>query len=512
MTRRRPDQKTAVTVVFVLAVFMVIMDTSIVNVALPVIGRDLGAGPAAVGAVSIGYLVSLAVTVPASGWAGDRFGGRRVLLGATAAFTVASVLCAAAGSFLELVAFRVLQGAAGGMMTPVAMAMTYRTFPAAERARASAIVTVTATLAPATGPLLGGLLAQSLSWRWVFLVNLPVGLAALAYGTVFLRDAPAPGTGRFDLPGFLLSGAGLAAVTYAISAAPDLGWDNPVVVAALAVGAVLIAALIGTQLRVPEPLVNLRLLGDRLFRSMTATMALTMAAFLGLLFLAALFLQDGLGLSPLSSGLRTFPEAIGVMVGSPLAARVTSPRAGPRRTTAGALIAVAALTASLTLVNGRSGLWALSGALFLIGIAIAHVFVTAQACAFARITPRETGRATALFTSLRQLGSAVGIAAVTTALVTASGQPPHPVALHGYHMAFAAAAVIALLAAAAAATVHDNDTTHPPANPPLRAPQTSHESPGPATTPAYSSPESRFLRRFLTRVPVFTSLRGYRPG
>jgi EmrB/QacA subfamily drug resistance transporter len=483
MPRRQPNQKTAVTVVFVLAVFMVIMDTSIVNVALPVIGRDLRAAPTAVGAVSIGYLVSLAVTVPASGWAGDRFGGRRVLLGATAAFTAASVLCATAGSFAELVAFRVVQGAAGGMMTPVGMAMMYRVFPPAERARASGVVTATATLAPAAGPLLGGLLAQSLGWRWVFLVNVPVGLAALAYGTFFLRDAPAPGAGRFDLPGFLLSGVGLAAVTYGIAAAPDLGWDDPVIIGALVVGAALVAALVVTQLRVSEPLLNLRLLADRLFRSMTATMSLTMAAFLGLLFLAALFLQDGLGLSPLSSGLRTFPEALGVMVGSPLAARVTSPRAGPRRTATGALAAVAVLTGFLTLINGRSSLWALSGALFFIGIAIAHVFVTAQSAAFTRISPRETGGATAIFTSLRQFGSAVGVAAVTTALVTAAGQSPHVGALHGYHVAFAAAAVIALLAAATAATVHDNDATPPQANvPPHRGNRTGHEPRGPVIT------------------------------
>jgi EmrB/QacA subfamily drug resistance transporter len=487
MTRRQPDQKTAVTVVFVLAVFMVIMDTSIVTVALPVIGRDLRAAPTAVGAVSIGYLVSLAVTVPASGWAGDRFGGRRVLLGATAAFTAASVLCATAGSFAELVAFRVLQGAAGGMMTPVGMAMMYRVFPPAQRARASGVVTATATLAPATGPLLGGLLAQSLGWRWVFLVNLPVGLAALAYGTFFLRDAPAASAGRFDRLGFLLSGTGLAAVTYGIAAAPDLGWDDPVIIAALVVGAALITTLVVTQLHASEPLLNLRLLADRLFRSMTATMSLTMAAFLGLLFLAALFLQDGLGLSPLSSGLRTFPEAIGVMVGSPLAARLTFPRAGPRRTATGALAAVAVLTGSLTLLNGRSSLWALSGALFLIGVAIAHVFVTTQSAAFTRISPRETGRATAIFASLRQLGSAVGVAAVTTALVTASGRSPQQGALRGYHVAFAAAAVIALLAAAAAAAVHDNDNdndaTPPQANrPPHRDNRPSREPPGPVTT------------------------------
>ena len=138
-------------------------------------------------AISIAFLVSLAVFIPASGWLGDRFGGKRVLLTAIVVFTAASALCGLASSLGELVAFRILQGAGGGMLAPVGMAMLFRAFPPAERIRASAILTIPTTLAPALGPVLGGLLVTDLSWRWVFYVNVPIGVAAFAFGVLFLR-------------------------------------------------------------------------------------------------------------------------------------------------------------------------------------------------------------------------------------------------------------------------------------------------------------------------------------
>ena len=188
----RISQKVAVGTVFVAAMFMSIMDVTIVNVALPTIGRDFGVSATAVDSVSIAFLVSLAVFIPASGWLGDRFGGKRVMLTAIAVFTAASALCGMASSLGELVAFRILQGAGGGMLAPVGMAMLYRAFPPGERIRAAAILTVPTTLAPALGPVVGGLLVTDLSWRWVFYVNLPIGAAAFAFGAIFLVP-PRPG-------------------------------------------------------------------------------------------------------------------------------------------------------------------------------------------------------------------------------------------------------------------------------------------------------------------------------
>src|SRR6202050_350783 len=223
----RMSQKVVIGVVFVAAMFMSIMDVTIVNVALPTIGRDFKVSPTAVDAISIAFLVSLAVFIPASGWLGDRFGGKRVLLTAIVVFTVASALCGLASSLGELVAFRILQGAGGGMLAPVGMAMLFRAFPPEERIRASAILTGPTTLAPALGPVLGGLLVTDLSWRWVFYVNLPIGAAALVFGALFVRNTPENRPGRFDLAGFLLSGGGLGLLMYGVSEGPDLGWRSP---------------------------------------------------------------------------------------------------------------------------------------------------------------------------------------------------------------------------------------------------------------------------------------------
>src|SRR6202453_2605445 len=163
--QNRINPKVAVSVVYVAAMFISIMDVSIVNVALPSIGRDFRVAPTAVDGISIAFLVSLAVFIPASGWLGDRFGGKRVLLTAIVVFTAASALCGLASSLGELVAFRILQGAGGGMLAPVGMAMLFRVFPPAERIRAAAILTVPTTLAPALGPVLGGLLVTEATWR-----------------------------------------------------------------------------------------------------------------------------------------------------------------------------------------------------------------------------------------------------------------------------------------------------------------------------------------------------------
>jgi EmrB/QacA subfamily drug resistance transporter len=342
--------------VFVAANFMSIMDATIVNVALPTIGRDFRVSVTAVDTISIAYLVSLAVFIPASGWLGDRLGGKRVLLAAIAVFTAASALCGLASSLGELVAFRILQGAGGGMLAPVGMAMLYRVFPPAERIRASAILTVPMTFAPALGPVLGGLLVTDLSWRWVFYVNVPIGVAAFAFGALFLDQPAQAEPGRFDLAGFLLSGLGLGLLMYGVSEGPDLGWHRPEVLGTIAAGLVLLAAMVVAELRSPAPLVDLRLLGNRLFLAGSGVTILASIAFLGTLYAISLYYQDGRGLNALGSGLSTFPEALGVMAGAQLASRVVYPRLGPRRHITIGLTGTAISIALLALMGPQTSL------------------------------------------------------------------------------------------------------------------------------------------------------------
>ncbi len=457
----RISQKIVVSVVFVAAMFMSILDATIVNVALPTIGRDFSVSPTAVDSISIAYLVSLAVFIPASGWLGDRFGGKRVLLTAIAVFTAASALCGVASSLGELVAFRVLQGAGGGMLAPVGMAMLYRTFPPAERIRASAILTVPTTLAPALGPVLGGLLVTEASWRWVFYVNLPIGALAFTFGALFLHQAAEPHPGRFDLAGFLLSGVGLGLLMFGVSEGPERGWASTEVLATVAAGVVLLVAMVVVELRVPAPIVALRLLGNRLFRSCTGVTVLGSVAFLGTLYAISLYYQDGRGLSALGSGLSTFPEAIGVMMGAQLATRMFYPRLGPRRLIAIGLTGVAASIALLALMTAHSSLWWARLLMFTLGLAMAQVFVPTQAAAFATISPSATGRASTMFNAVRQLGGAVGVAVLTTVIVGIGAT--HQVAGHqvanltSYRVAFLVAAALSLIGVAPALSIRDAD-------------------------------------------------------
>jgi len=188
--------KHIVAVTFVVAVFMDVLDVTIVNVALPTIGREFGASETGLEWVVTGYLLSLAVSIPASGWLGDRFGTKRVFLFALAMFTLGSALCGLSWNIGALIAFRVVQGVGGGMLVPVGTAMLFRAYPPDERARASSILSIPSVLAPALGPVFGVIITTHTSWRYIFLINLPIGVAAFVFGLVYLKESVEPAAGR----------------------------------------------------------------------------------------------------------------------------------------------------------------------------------------------------------------------------------------------------------------------------------------------------------------------------
>jgi EmrB/QacA subfamily drug resistance transporter len=462
----RINPKVAVSVVFVAAMFMSIMDTSIVNVALPSIGHDFRVAPTAVDGISIAFLVSLAVFMPASGWLGDRFGGKRVLMAAIVLFTAASALCGVASSLGELVAFRVLQGVGGGMLAP---AMLFRTFPPEERVRAASVIVLPTALAPALAPVIGGLLVTDATWRWVFYVNVPIGIAAVTFGVMFVKQSVESRPGAFDLPGFLLSGVGLGLFMYGISEGPELGWGSAAVLITGLAGAALLATMVVVELRAREPIVALRLFGNRLFRPATVAIVMVSIAFLGVLFAVTLYFQDGRGLSALNAGLSQFPSAIGVMVGSQFASRVIYWRLGPRRHLTLGLVGVGVFIAMLALMGAHTSLWWARLILFAMGCSMAQVFVPAQAASFATISPADTGRASTLYNASRQLGGAIGVALLTTTIVIVG--PVHLVAGHltpnltAYRITFLVAAAAALLGVVASLMIKDADAAGTMVNP-----------------------------------------------
>jgi EmrB/QacA subfamily drug resistance transporter len=323
------------------------------------------------------------------------------------------------------------------------MAMLYRVFPPDERIKAAAILTVPTTFAPALGPVLGGLFVTELSWRWVFYVNLPIGAAAFAFGAIFLRQSVQNEPGRFDVAGFLLSGFGLGLLMYGVSEGPDRGWDDARVLTTIAAGAVLLAAMVVVELRSRAPIVDLRLLGNRLFRAGNGVMVLASLAFLGTLYAISLYYQDGRGLSALGSGLSTFPEAFGVMAGAQLASRVLYPRLGPRRHITLGLTGTAASIGLLALLGPQTSLWWARLLMLTLGLFMAQVFVPVQAASFATIS------------------AAVGVAVLTTVIVLIG--PVHVVAGHevanltAYRIAFLVAAAICLCGVAWSLSIRDAD-------------------------------------------------------
>jgi len=441
MNRTPPNQKTAVSVVFVATMFMYILDSTVVNVALPTLRGDFHTSTASVSSVVSGYLVTLAVAMPAAAWLGDRYGGKRVLLAALAVFTVASTLCGLAASLPELVAFRALQGIAAGISLPVGTAMLYRTFPPAERIRATRVLMVPTLIAPALGPVLGGLLVDQLSWRWIFYVNVPVGAVALTFGLRYLAAQPEEAPGRFDLPGFLLVGAGFPLALYTLTDGAEAGWGSPPIVAAGLAALVLLGAFVAVEQRAAAPLLRLRLLAHRPYRVANLVMVVGGGAFLGTLFLVPLFLQNGLGFNPLNSGLSTCTEAIGGIIGIQ-ASSALFPRTGPRPLMTGGLAGAACAVAVMAVVGPSAARWAIPALMFLTGMGFGCAMAPGQATSLATISRAETAQATTLTSVMRQAGSAVGVALVATCLAAM-----HPVRLDltGYHVSFgiAAAAMVA---------------------------------------------------------------------
>lgn len=459
---RRLEYKYIVAIVFVFGLFMDLLDMTITNVALPTFAKDFNAGPTMIEWVITGYLLSLAVFIPVSGWAGDRFGTKRTFMFALTAFTTFSLLCGLAWNIESLISFRVLQGIGGGMLTPVGTAMLFRAFPQNERARAASILTIPAVLAPASGPVLGGYLVEYHSWRWIFLVNIPVGLVGLVVAGLYLREYRSERPGRLDIPGFLLSASGLGLVVFALSQAGSHGWTDARVMTTGISGIAALALLTFVELRVKQPMLDLRLFKDRLFSAANFVQFISQAGLGGLLFLLPLLLQAERGLSPLQSGLTTFPQAFGVMSMAPLAGKIYM-RLGPRRMMMIGLFFIVLSTLVFVLVDNETSQWTIRGIMLCRGWAFALTLIPMQTATFATTKPEDVGRASALFNSIRQVGSSFGVAllatVLTSRLVVHSAQMGNPAtrsgALFAFHDAFFAAALFSLLGIAASLLIND---------------------------------------------------------
>jgi len=432
--------------------FVGAMDLAIINVALPTLSRVFHASNASVQWTVIAYVLSLAIWIPASGRIADRIGTKRTFLIALTVFTLASALCGQARDLPELVAARALQGVGGGMLMPTGTSMLWRAYPPSQRARLGRLLMLPILVAPAAAPVVGGLLVDQLSWRWIFYLNLPFGVIGLLFGARYLVEYREGPKGRFDVAGFLLSGGGLCLVLYAISEGPLLGWSAPPVVASAAIGLVSVAVFVRLELRRTFPILKVALLRHRLFRATNVTGAFSTASFLGILYLTPIFLQEARGLSAVSSGLTTFVEAIGVVAATQTVGRLY-PRVGPRAMSTTGLVLLAAVIGSMATIDAQTSIWTVRAMMFMAGAANSMVFLPLQTSMFTSIARADTGDASAIFNTSRQTSLALGVAILSTVVASVGGE-----SFAAFHAAYAAAALIALTGSVTAFTlIHDGD-------------------------------------------------------
>jgi EmrB/QacA subfamily drug resistance transporter len=415
VTRTRPR---LVLAICCMSLLIVGMDVTIVNVALPSIRRDLGASVSALQWTTAAYTVVLASLLMLGGSTADRLGRARVFKFGLALFTAASLACSLAPGVGWLIAFRVLQGAAGAMLNPVAMSIIRNTFEdPRERAQAIGIWGAVVGISMALGPVLGGLLV-GLSWRAVFLVNIPIGLAAIALTARFVPESRAPRPRRPDPVGQVLVILMLASLTSAIIEGPGLGWGSPLILGLAVTAGASFVTLVRYELRRVDPLIEPRFFASRPFSAAAVIAVAAFAAFGGFLFLNTLYLQDVRGLSPLSAGLCTLPLAAMTVLVSPIAGHVVGTR-GVRGPLVVGGLGVSAGSLMLVSLSADTSLGWLLAAYCVFGLGFGAVNPPITNAAVSGMPASQAGVAAAVATTSRQVGLTLGVA-VIGALATAT--------------------------------------------------------------------------------------------
>jgi EmrB/QacA subfamily drug resistance transporter len=422
LSRRR---RLLVLVICCSSLFIVGLDSTIVNVALPTIGRDLHASVAGLQWTIDGYVLVLASLLMLSGATADRVGRRRVFQIGLAIFTAGSGLCSLAPSLGWLVAFRMVQAIGGSMLNPVAMSIITNTFTdRTERARAIGVWGATFGLSMAFGPVIGGLLVDSVGWRGIFWVNIPIGLAAIALTARFVPESKAPRPRRPDPVGQALIVVMLGSLTYAIIEGPGLGWHSPAIMALFAVSAVALAVFVAYEARRTEPVLDPRFFRSAPFAGSVVTAISAMAATGGFLFLATLYLQDARGMSALYAGLHMLPMAAIMAPGAVLSGRILARRGArlPMLASGAGLAAGALLTSQLTVFSSTVQI-IVAFAVFGIGAGMVNAPITYAAVSGMPVT--QAGVASGIASTSRQIGQSLGVA-VTGSILAASLHGPLP--------------------------------------------------------------------------------------
>jgi len=420
----------ALAVVVVLGSVMTILDATIVNVALPTLGQDLHTSIATIQWVPTIYLLAFASVIPLTGWVSGRFGAKPVWLASLGLFMAGSLLAGLSPSIGALIGARVVQGLGGGMIMPLGQSMLAQAAGPKRMGRVMSIVAVPMLLAPVFGPLIGGaligetLIGETLigaaSWRWIFFVNLPVGLLAIVLAVRLLPAGGRRAAQRLDVPGVVVLSGGLALFLYGLAETGQHAQvATPSALGPMAAGAVAVALFAWRALRVPNPLIDLRLFRQRGFATGTAVNLVLGVALFGVALLLPLYFELLRGRTPVQTGLLLAPQGLGAAVTISLAGYLTD-KAGARRVVpVGVLLAVAG-TAWYTQIGVHTPYWALLGALFLIGAGLGATITPAMAAAYQGLPATAMGQATAAISVVQRVAGALGSALLAVILQQAT--------------------------------------------------------------------------------------------
>ncbi|MET7330672.1 DHA2 family efflux MFS transporter permease subunit [Nonomuraea sp. NPDC005650] len=391
--------------VVLLGIVMTMLDTTIVNVALGTLARDFHTTPATMQWAVTGYLLALSMTVPVTGWAVGRFGARNVWLVSLVLFVAGSALTAAAWSVGSLVAFRAVQGLGGGLLLPVGQMMLARAAGQERMGRAMAMISLPAMLVPVLGPPLGGVIVESLGWRWLFLIKVPICAVALLAAFVLVPREPGASPQGLDVLGLAVLAPGLAALVYGLS---EIGNGASALHPALWIGVALVAAFAVRALRTTGTLLDLRLFGNRTFAAAVGALVCYSAAMFGFTVLVPLYSQLAQGGSALEAGLLLAPMGIGAAITMPVAGKLTDSR-GPRGVGAAGVVVAVAGIAGFAVFGGLVPM-------FVLGLGHGLVSTSLMAAAFKTLEPVAIPAATTLSTIAVRLASPFGVAVLAVLL------------------------------------------------------------------------------------------------
>jgi EmrB/QacA subfamily drug resistance transporter len=409
----------AVAWVVVLGAVMSILDVTVVNVAISTLAAEFDAPLSTIQWVATGYTLALATVIPLTGWAADRFGTKRLYMISIGLFMGGSALAGMAWSAESLIAFRVLQGLGGGMIMPAGMTILTRAAGPGRIGRVMSIIGVPMLLGPILGPILGGWLVDEVSWRWIFYINVPIGIFALLLAArVLPKDRPQPHH-RLDAVGLALLSPGLALLIYGLAESSSAGGFGATrVVGPMLAGAGLLALFVWHALRDGDPLVDLRLFRNRTFATASGTLILFAIAVFGTMLLLPLYLQGVRGESALQSGLLLAPQGLGAMLSMPIAGQLTD-RIGIARIVVVGMVLIIGAALGLTQITADTSYWLLGADLFVFGAGMGASMMPIMSGALQTLRKAAVARASTALNIIQQVGASIGTAVMSVLLTNA---------------------------------------------------------------------------------------------